>query len=82
MSELTQLFKNSLERTPLIRNRQKLKVYSAKQIAEKPPTIRLNVNQAQWFESSQLGFFDNLLRKNYDLKGVPIKFVVRQVKPF
>lgn len=82
MSEVTTLFKNTLERTPLIRNTQRLKVYSAKQVADKPPTIRLNVNEAQWFESSQLSFFENLLRKNYDLRGVPIKFIVRQVKPY
>jgi GTP-binding protein len=82
MSELTQLFKNQLEKTPLMRNRQKLKVYSAKEVSSNPPTIRLNVNMPEWFEGSQLGFFENLLRKNYDLKGVPIKFVVRKVKPY
>lgn len=82
MSELTQLFKSALEKTPLMRNRQRLKVYSAKQVSDKPPTIRLNVNESQWFESSQLAFFENLMRKKYDLKGIPVKFVVRQVKPF
>ena len=82
MSELSQLFKSALERTPLMRNRQKLKVYSAKEISAKPPTIRLNVNDSQWFGSSQLSFFENLLRKKYELKGVPVKFVVRKVKPF
>ncbi|MCF7899910.1 ribosome biogenesis GTPase Der [Candidatus Babeliales bacterium] len=82
MSEITTLFKNTLERTPLIRNTQRLKVYSAKQVAQKPPTIRLNVNNAQWFESSQLSFFENLLRKNYELKSIPVKFIVKQVKPY
>ncbi len=82
MSELTQLFKTALEKTPLMRNRQKLKVFSAKQVADKPPTIRLNVNESQWFESSQLAFFENLLRKNYDLKSIPVKFTVKKVKPY
>lgn len=79
MSELTQLFKAALERTPLIRCQQRLKVYSAKQVATKPPTIRLNVNNPEWFESSQLSFFENLLRKNYDLKGVPVQFSAKKV---
>lgn len=82
MSEITTLYKNTLEKTPLIRNTQRLKVYSAKQVGQKPPTIRLNVNHAQWFESSQLSFFENLLRKNYELKSIPVKFIVRQVKPY
>lgn len=82
MSELSQLFKTALERTPLMRNRQKLKVYSAKETTSNPPTIRLNVNDPQWFGSSQLSFFENLMRKNYDLKGVPVKFFVKKVRPF
>jgi GTP-binding protein len=80
MSEVTQLFKGALEKTPLIRNQQKLKVFSAKQVATNPPTIRLNVNEPKWFETSQLGFFENLLRKNYDLKGVPVKFLLRRIQ--
>lgn len=80
MSELTQLFKAALEKTPLMRNQQRLKVFSAKQIATCPPTIRLNVNLPEFFEESQLNFFENLLRKQYDLKSIPVKFVVKKVK--
>lgn len=80
MSEITQLFKSALEKTPLIRNQQKLKVFSAKQVATNPPTIRLNVNEPKWFETSQLGFFENLLRKKYALKGVPVKFLLRRIQ--
>lgn len=82
MSELTQIFKLALEKTPLMRNTQKLKVYSAKQIGVCCPTIRLNVNEPQWFEESQLNFFENILRKKFNLKSIPIKFVVKKVKPF
>jgi len=82
MSAITVFFKSALEKTPLYKNTQKLKVYSVKQIATKPPTFRLNVNEPDWFETSQLGFFENLLRKAYPLEGVPIKFVVRKVKPY
>ncbi len=62
-TELTSLFKRGLEVSPLVRNTQKLKVHSAKLVAVKPPTIRLNVNEPQYFEKSQLSFFENLLRK-------------------
>ncbi len=78
-SEATVLFKNALEKTPLMRNEQRLKVHSAKQVAIMPPTIRLNVNEPKFFESSQLSFFENLLRKNYNLKSVPVRFVVRKM---
>lgn len=80
MSELTVFFKNHLEQTPLYKNKQKLKVFSAKQVGVNPPTIRLNVNETQWFETSQLGFFENCLRKAYPLKGVPIKFLTKRIK--
>lgn len=80
MSEITQLFKGALEKTPLMRNEQRLKVFSAKQVATNPPTIRLNVNEPKWFETSQLGFFENLLRKKYNLKGVPVKFLLRRIQ--
>ncbi len=82
MSEISLLLKTALEKTPLYRNQQKLKLYSVKQITSKPPTFRLNVNEPGWFETSQLGFFENLLRKTYELVGVPIQFVVKRVKPF
>jgi len=80
MSEITQLFKAALEKTPLIRNQQRLKLFSAKQVATNPPTIRLNVNEPKYFETSQLGFFENLMRKNYELKGVPVKFLLRRIQ--
>lgn len=80
MSEVTQLFKSALEKTPLMRNEQRLKVFSAKQVATTPPTIRLYVNEPKWFETSQLGFFENLLRKNYNLKGIPVKFLIRRIQ--
>ena len=78
-SELTVLFKNALEKSPLVRNQQHLKIYSAKQVAHMPPTIRLNVNEPQWFETSQLGFLENVMRKTYDLKSIPISFIPRKM---
>jgi len=81
MSELTVLFRESLERTPLYHKRQRLKLFSAKQIADQPPTIRLNVNQQEWFGDSQKAFFENKLRGEYELKSIPVKFLPRKIKP-
>ena len=75
-TELTVLFKEGLERTPLYKGGQRLKLFSAKQIATKPPLIRLNVNEPLWFGDSQRSFFENLMRKEYNLKGVPVIFAV------
>lgn len=81
MSALTVLLGGALQRTPLYHKTQRLKLFSAKQLLSKPPTIRLNVNEQEWFGSSQLAFFENKLREAYDLKSVPIKFLPRKIKP-
>ncbi len=75
-TELTVLFKEGLERTPLYKGGHRLKLFSAKQIATKPPLVRLNVNEPLWFGDSQKSFFENLLRKEYNLKGIPVVFAV------
>jgi len=76
--ELFQFFKEALHRKPLYRNQQLLHVLRVEQVASAPMTLLLKVNEPKWFGPSQLGYFDNLLRKKYDLKGVPIRFLVRK----
>jgi len=76
--ELTKVCKEALEKKPLYRQQRLLIVRNAKQISTAPITIVLWVNEPKWFGSSQLGFFDNILRRSFDLKGVPIEFVVRK----
>lgn len=78
-THVTMLLKDALDRNPLFKNQQRLKLFSAKQVAIKPPTIRLNVNEPDWFGDSQLGFFENILRKDLNLKSVPIKIVPRRM---
>ena len=80
-TELTLLFKEALTHTPLFKGGHKLKVFSAKQVAIKPPTIRLNVNNASLFDVSDLAFFENLLRKRHNFRGCPLKFVARTIIP-
>lgn len=76
--ELTMLFNHYLEKKPLFHKRTQLKLLNAKQIKSAPITIVLTVNYPEWFGPSQLGFFENLLRRNADLDGVPIKFLTRK----
>ena len=76
--DLTHLFKEALQRTPLYRVERLLIVYKAKQVATSSITILLRVNESKWFGPSQLNFFDNVLRSNYDLHGVPVKFITRK----
>ncbi len=66
----------SLRKVTLVRNRQRLEIHRVKQLDIAPITILLNVNLAQFFGSSQKNFLDNILRKKYDLIGVPIKFII------
>ena len=76
-NELTQLFKEASVRRPLYHNKQLLTFYSAHQISTAPITIVLHVNMPLWFGQSQLAYYERVLRKEYDLRGVPIKFIVR-----
>jgi len=76
-NELTQLFKEASVRRPLYHNKNLLMFFSAHQINTAPITIVLHVNQPTWFGESQLAYYEKVLRQKYDLRGVPIKFIVR-----
>jgi len=76
--ELTFLFKEVLQKRPLFHKTNRLIVNFVKQVATAPITLLLKVNVPTWFGQSQLAFFDNQMRRNFDLKSVPIKFIVRK----
>lgn len=76
--ELKVLFKDALAQRQLFHQGNPLIVYKAKQIKTAPITIVLYVNEPDWFGQSQISFFDNVLRKAYDLKGVPVRFITRK----
>lgn len=75
--ELTMLFKDALFRRQLFHQGNRLIVHKVKQIKTAPITLVMFVNDPSWFGPSQLGYFDNVMRKAYDLEGVPIKFIPR-----
>jgi len=76
--EINRIIISNLQRKPLMHQQQQLHVHRARQLATAPITIGLGVNEPEWFGPSQLGFFENLLRNEYDLMGAPLKFIVRK----
>jgi len=76
--DLTLFFKEALQRKPLFHKTVPLVVRAVKQVSTAPITLLIIANVPAWFGPSQLGFFDNLLRKSFDLKGVSIRFLVRK----
>ncbi|MBA2307055.1 50S ribosome-binding GTPase, partial [Candidatus Dependentiae bacterium] len=79
-AKLNKLFISQLAKKPLFHKQEHLRIYEVRQVRTAPITIELIVNEPEWFESSQLGFFENILRAEYDLIGAPVKFLVRRHK--
>lgn len=75
--DLTILCQEALTSKPLYHKTLQLKVFRVRQIKSAPITLLMIVNQPRWFQESQLGYFDNVLRNKFNLKGVPIKFITR-----
>ncbi len=69
-----------LMKKPLYAKQKPLILYKVRQVHVAPITIEFVVNESRWFGPSQLSFFDNLLRSEYDMVGVPIKFIVKKRK--
>ncbi|MGB8467590.1 MAG: ribosome biogenesis GTPase Der [Candidatus Babeliales bacterium] len=78
--QLTVDCKEWLAKTPLYVSTNQLLVREAQQIGTKPPTICMYVNNPLWFDESQRAFFENKMRKKYDLLGVPVRFLFRRSK--
>jgi GTPase len=76
--EVSALLTAAITAKPLYHKTMPLTVYKAKQVATAPITIVMIVNQPQWFEDSQLAFFENVMRKKYDLRGVPVRILTRK----
>jgi GTPase len=75
---LTTLCTQALQKKPLYHKTNPLYVYKVYQVATAPITLLLTVNHPEWFEESQLGFFEAIVRKAYPLQGVPLKFLLRK----
>jgi GTP-binding protein len=56
---------------------RRIKVKYASQIKTRPPTFALFGNQLERIPESYLRYLMNGLRQDFDLKGVPLRFVIR-----
>ena len=63
---------------PKKHNGQVLKVYYATQVASKPPTFILFVNDEHCMHFSYKRYLQNRLRESFNFEGTPIKLVLRK----
>jgi len=59
-------------------NGRRLKVYYASQVDVAPPTFVLKVNSSDLMHFSYERFLENVIRKNFDFSGTPIRILVRE----
>ncbi|MHB8800507.1 MAG: ribosome biogenesis GTPase Der [Thermoanaerobaculia bacterium] len=77
--ELNRALKKAFEaQLPRGRSGRDLKIRYAVQIASEPPLIRLFADRDEPLHFSFERFLQNRLREQWDLAGVPLKFVVRK----
>jgi len=74
--ELEDLFVHETRRRPIVRSEQRLYVKRARQVGSAPITIALFVNKPHLCEDEHVSFFENLMRKRYELTGVPVRFII------
>ena len=59
-------------------NGRRLKVYFSSQVAVAPPTFVIKVNSTELLHFSYERFLENVIRKNFDFSGTPIKMIPRE----
>lgn len=69
---LTTLIRTSLTKRPIFKQKQELKIFKVVQMKAKAPTFQLSVRNPLLFSSAELGYVENILRKEYDLRGCPV----------
>lgn len=75
---MNDILKQALQERPLYHKTNLLILYKARQLKTSPVTVALFVNEPKWFGPSQMSFFENVLRKKYDLQGVPVRIIIRK----
>ncbi len=59
---------------------KRLKIYYMTQASVKPPTFVIFVNDKELAHFSYIRYIENHLRRNFDFKGTPIRFIIREKK--
>ncbi len=59
---------------------KRLKLYYITQVAVKPPTFVIFVNDKNLMHFSYTRYIENRIRESFGFKGVPLKFIIRERK--
>jgi len=78
--DINDVLKEELGKRHLYKITLELKVYKAAVVPAEIPMVDLYVNFPEWFGPTELGCIENILRNNYDLKGCPVKLIVRKTR--
>ncbi len=70
--------KEALFKKPLYRRNELVRLFDAQQVAHRPPTVALFVPIPEQWGPTQIGYLENRIRSECNLKGTPVRFVVRK----
>lgn len=59
---------------------KRLKIYYATQVAVKPPTFVVFVNDKELMHFSYVRYLENKIREAFGFRGAPLKFIIRERK--
>ncbi|MBR6488051.1 MAG: ribosome biogenesis GTPase Der, partial [Clostridiales bacterium] len=77
-SVLNQMISEAVTQVPTPQDKGKhLKIYYGTQVAVKPPTFALFVNDKELSHFSYERYLENQLRRNFGFEGVPIRLLLR-----
>ena len=74
------IFDSTRINEPPMKNGKKLKIFYSSQLATVPPTFIIKVNDPELVHFSYERYLENVLRKNFEFKGTPIKIYFRKNK--
>jgi len=77
-SELNRVVREAAERRPYSRRGKEFKIYYATQVAVKPPTIALFVNDPDLVHETYMRYIENQLRATFGFSGTPIRLLTRK----
>lgn len=75
--KINTIIKKKLAAVPLTYNGEEIKVYNVRPFRSPIPALVVHTNHPEWIRPSHLAYFENVVRKEYDLLGCPVKFIVR-----
>jgi GTP-binding protein len=78
-TEVNEIVQAELATKPLYHTKIALRVFKIRVIKASIPTFVLHVNHPAWFGDAEQSCIENILRKNFDLRGCPIQLSIRKV---